>query len=109
MGRSNTVTITVTQPAKRKSILTVSVSPSSGTAPLTVTITGQLLDQDGYTPLPNRTVKLYINDTYVSSASTDMRGNVTFSYTFKDVGTYSIYLAWDGDEYYEGCEEESEW
>jgi len=105
MGRSDTVTVTVTPPPKRKSILKITgVYPQSGPSPLEVYVYGQLLDQDGITPLPNRTVKIAVNDSVVGSATTSTNGNVTFTLTLTDVGTYSIYLTWDGDEYYEGCD-----
>jgi hypothetical protein len=106
LGKSNTVTVTVTAPPKRKSILEISVTPTTGAAPLDITISGRLLDQDGITGLPSRSVGIRINDVLVGTVTTDTLGRFSLPYTLANIGTYTIYAEWAGDEYYEGCEEE---
>lgn len=109
MGKSSPVTVTVTGPAKRKSILSISVSPTSGPAPLDITVSGQLLDQDGITGLPNRSVRIKINETVVGTVTTNIQGRFSLPYTLSSQGSYTIYAEWDGDEYYEGCDEGKVW
>jgi len=109
MGRSNTVTVTVSAP-KRRSILELYVSPQSGVAPLTIYLIAYLYDQDGITPLPGRTIKFYdTTGRLIGSATTDSSGEAFISHTISQAGTYSFYAEWEGDEMYEGCEEYKEY
>jgi hypothetical protein len=109
MARSNPVTVTVQQaPTKIPTSLSISVSPTSGYAPLNVSISGRLVDSAG-TGLAYKTVNLIVNGNILQSTTTQPAGGggipagyYSFSVQF-DAGTYVIETEFPGDAEYEGC------
>jgi len=105
MGKSNAVTVTVTPKEKWESELTCSVSPTTGVAPLTVTVEGYLRDAVTKSPIIGATVTIKVNDTPVTTAKTDLNGTGYYSaqITLQNPGIYTIYAEWEGNEWYKGC------
>jgi len=113
MGKSIVVTVTVTQPpkpAKRQSAFTeFEVSPTSGTCPLTVRVTGRLIDAtgvpgfEGTWGLPDRVVTITVNGSPVTTCTTDSLGYFGTTIVLQQAGSYNIQAEWSGDDYYEGC------
>ena len=102
MGDSSIVYVDVI--AKKPTTLSISVYPTSGKPPLTVTITGTL--KYSATPISGREIRLRVNGVFdpYASATTDAYGNYQIIYALYDVGTYNFQTNFAGDDEYEGCE-----
>ena len=64
----------------------------------TVSITGQVSSHAE--PVEGMTVKLYIDDTLIDTATSSNLGEVSFTYTPEHAGGYSMYLKVEGNETY---------
>jgi hypothetical protein len=98
MGRSNTVTITVT-PAIKSTRLTLVASKTSAPVPAVITFTATLVDSEGY-PVVGRNIDFYANGTLVWTVTTDSNGNASVDLGYGNVGTYSVYASFAGDANY---------
>jgi hypothetical protein len=98
---SPTVSVTATlQPTS----ISISVSPTSGTAPFTVSIAGMLKDNSGF-GLGSKEIDLYVNGTKTATTATDSSGNYSFSLSITSAGSYTIQTQFPGDATYAGCEQ----
>jgi len=89
--------------------ITINVSPSSGAPPVAVTITGRLSRSDTTGGLGAKTVDLYRNAIKIDSRTTKTStplGVYEFHDTISAAGSHSYYVKFEGDDQYEGCEEE---
>lgn len=95
--------------AKVSTSLSISVSPPSGTPPLTVAISGRLTRVDTGAGL-SRLINLYKDGVLIESQRSSMEparlGEYSFSDALMEAGTYSYYVDWAGDEWFSGCGEE---
>ncbi len=89
--------------------ISISVSPSWGAPPLTVGITGLLTTVTGLA-LGGKTVYLYRNGLEINSQTTKTYTPGIGAYTFSDIidASADYYVEFEGDDQYEGCEEEEE-
>lgn len=89
--------------------ISIIVSPPSGAPPLSVRITGLLTTAVGG-PLGGKTVHLYRDGVKIKSMATKMTSPGQGAYDFTDVletpGNHTYYVEFEGDDTYEGCEEE---
>lgn len=88
-------------PGKSGTSVSINVSPTSGNVPLTVNISGKIIDSTGL-PL-SKTINLYVNATLVDTFTTSITGNYVFSVNITAAGTYQFQIEFLGDAYYEGC------
>ena len=90
MIESNKITITVTAPITPTTI-TIEASSYDVSTNTPVTISGEVTDQNDK-PIPNITVTLIDATTNTqSTATTNSSGNYSFTVTFTNAGTYTIY------------------
>ena len=93
--------------SKIQAAISISVSPSTGAPPLSVSITGFLTVAATASPLGGKTVHLYKDDDEIDSTTTK-----TYSpqgaYLFTDVvdAAADYYVEFEGDDIYAGCEED---
>jgi hypothetical protein len=99
---SNSATVTCAY-VLTPTTLTINASPNSGVAPLQVTVSGTLLDNNNV-GITGRTVVLYSDSTSMGTATTDAMGNYKFSVTLSQ-GNYSLHVEFAGDTTYAGCDE----
>ncbi len=96
MGRSNTITVTVTERTKFDTNLTIELNRTSG-SPGTVVLSGVLSAPSEGIYLAGKIVKLYVNGVYKQSKVT---GSLTGSYVFSypvGVGDYRFQTNFEGD------------
>jgi len=106
MGKSNTVTVTVTKIGT--SFYGLDVNPLYGAPPLAVTILVQLRGDDTGMGLNGKSVDLYRDDSKIKSTTTAATsggpGFAIFNDTLSTPGDHSYYVYFAGDNTYEGCE-----
>ena len=92
---------------KIQAAITITVSPSSGAPPLTVTIGGLLNIAATSSPLGGKTVNLWRSGGLVKSMTTKTTSPGQGSYSFSDIIYVSAdyYVEFLGDDEYAGCEE----
>ncbi len=97
----------VVEYTKIQAAITITVSPPSGAPPLTVTIGGLLTIAATYAPLGGKTVHLYKDDVEIDSKTTKTTSPGQGAYIFTDVvdAAAEYYVEFEGDDIYEGCEE----
>jgi len=86
---------------KRTTSISISVSPTSGNVPFSVSITGTLTDSKGVL-LGGATVNLYRDGAFISSVKT-IGGNYSFTDTITSVGAYQYQTVFPGTAEHEGC------
>ena len=101
MGDSAEVIVTV---GKIVTEVLISVNPTSGTAPLPITIQGLLRTQATQQPIPNKPIILLMNDSPMADLFTDTNGRFSATGTLQLPGTYVFKARFEGDETFEGCE-----
>jgi len=99
---SNIVNVTIQQ---MPTALSINVLPSSGKAPLTVTVTGTLImDKPPGLPVSNRAIVLLVNGASAGTTTTDSNGKYTITVTLTTAGTFTLQTTYGGDLGYVGCE-----
>jgi len=106
MGKSETVTVTVTKVGT--SFYGLDVNPLAGQAPLAVTIITQLRRDDTGLGVSGKTVNLYRNGAAIKSTTTVSTsggpGFCVFQDTLTATGEHQYYVYFAGDSEFEGCE-----
>ena len=106
MARSQIITVNAV--AKISTSVLISVSPTSGIIPFTVSISGRLFDSAGI-PLDGKTINLYSNAILVGTTTTAAgpagipAGSYAFNVNITAAGTYQFQTEFPGDAAYEGC------
>ena len=100
MARSSVVTVIAA--SKIATSVSISVVPTSGIPPFTVSISGRIIDAGG-TPLGGKSINLYSNGTLVGSIITGQQGIYDFGVNITTAGTYQFQTEFLGDVAYEGC------
>jgi len=103
LGRSGQVLVSVSAP-KVGTTLTISVSPTSGPAPLSIVVSGKLTENVYGYGLGFKTINLIINGEVISSTDTKSTGTYALYATLTSPGTYVVETEFPGDAEYEGCE-----
>lgn len=66
-------------------------------------ITGTLMNTFDNTPIEGATVKLFIGNTQVATATTNSSGAVSFTHCPVHMGTHTFQLSFDGSDLYHSC------
>lgn len=107
MARSNSVLVTV---SKILTTLSLYVSPTSGNAPLVVTVDGMLLDSGG-AGIGGKTINIIMNgevigtDITTTEVAPEGPGYYKTYYEITAPGDYTFETEFLGDATYEGCVE----
>lgn len=83
--------------------LTIDVSPTSGSPPFDVTISGKITRDDtgaGIQP----PIKLFRNDAQIDSKFAGWDGSYSFTDTITAMGTFRYYTEFEGNVKFQGCE-----
>jgi len=107
MGRSSTLTITLTTPppVKVATVLTLAIDTTTRYVPIDLHFTATLKDIYG-NPLNAKTIDLYENEVKMIPKTTNSAGVAEFTIYRAVTGTFNYYAVFAGDANYEGCEAE---
>jgi len=103
MARSADVSVSVYAP-KLATSLSIDVSPTSGTAPLNISVSGYLTETATGYGVGLKPINVYVNGSLYGSVDTKSNGFYATYITLTSQGTYTIHTEFGGDVTYEGCE-----
>jgi len=98
MGRSRTVTVTVTEVVAKDTEVTLGISRSSG-VPGTILITGKLFIATTINVVPGKSIDILVNGAKVISKITASTGIYSYNYTVGS-GSYTFQARFNGDADY---------
>mgnify|MGYP001111084504 CR=1 FL=1 len=83
--------------------ITITVSPTNGTAPFTITVSGTLYDESG-AGVPSEKVVLYENNVAVNWVYTSWQGDYSFNREISTAGEYTYFTRFNGSADYAMCQ-----
>ena len=98
MGRSRTVTVTVTEVVAKDTEVTLGISRSSG-VPGTITMTGKLFIAGTINVVPGKSIDILVNGSKVTSRTTASTGIYSYNLTVSS-GSYTFQARFNGDADY---------
>ena len=83
--------------------LTCSITPLSGSAPLIISVSGQLTETPTGIGIPGTMIDIYMNGVRQGGWYTDASGFYSVGFTLSNPGVVDIYAEFVGSGKYEGC------
>ena len=88
--------------------ITIAVSPTSGTPPLDVTISGKLTRDDTGAGVRNLFINLYRDNVKIDTKPSGAGGAYSFTDRITETGFFNYFTEFEGNLKFQGCEEEGQ-